>query len=561
VNLPPCDHPFEANRLNVASDFRPDWDIPSLGGEVTVALSRDIKAVRERPAPDPTRKIHLLRGPAGYGKTHLFGRVQHEQGQRVQFVFVPAPPDPVRATEYVGWRVVEALFHSAGDTHTPIRRHLAGVLRASFVAYLDQLPAGLRARCTEVRLALADDPFTVLEIVAPVTDLAPYHALADSVRKRLPELSGSVVRALLLGLSPAADDARAWLRGEADQIPDERLQALRLQDRSPDLTEVIRATATLLARVKVPLVLCLDQLDLLYKASPDEFCSLAGHLMGWLQEIPNLVVILGCVDEQWKTILKQQQNVQSFLQRVREHELRSVTPTEARALVIRRMRSWEDFEAGRENGWPFDLASVEKFVLRAPTPPRGFIDRCKLAFDEWRAGGMKGLICLEQGKKDEAPLPELFLQEWNRQLEETRQGLKAASDYQDAELWAGVEQALRVAQLGQYTPDSVKFEDFQIQALKKSPTDPRHSAELHLIVGTQRLAVVLAVSKKDSGTAFAAWHNALEAALGGNVAGAVVVWPKAQLSVGKTSKGVSATTWESSDLRFDDKCNHLGVTP
>jgi hypothetical protein len=26
-------------------------------------------------------------------------------------------------------------------------------------------------------------------------------------------------------------------------------------------------------------------------------------------------------------------------------------------------------------------------------------------------------------------------------------------------------------------------------------------------------------------------------------------------------KGVSATTWESSDLRFDDKCNHLGVTP
>ena len=26
-------------------------------------------------------------------------------------------------------------------------------------------------------------------------------------------------------------------------------------------------------------------------------------------------------------------------------------------------------------------------------------------------------------------------------------------------------------------------------------------------------------------------------------------------------KRVSATTWESSDLRFDDKCNHLGVTP
>ena len=45
------------------------------------------------------------------------------------------------------------------------------------------------------------------------------------------------------------------------------------------------------------------------------------------------------------------------------------------------------------------------------------------------------------------------------------------------------------------------------------------------------------MSKKDSGAAFAAWVGALEKAVGGHVAGAVVVWPKAQLAVGKTTAG------------------------
>jgi hypothetical protein len=33
------------------------------------------------------------------------------------------------------------------------------------------------------------------------------------------------------------------------------------------------------------------------------------------------------------------------------------------------------------------------------------------------------------------------------------------------------------------------------------------------------------------------------------------------MAAGLTDHGVSATTRESSDLHFADKCNHLGVTP
>src|SRR4051794_36092682 len=78
VSLPPCEHPFETSRLNATTDYRRDWDVLALGGEITAALTKDLDAVRARPAPDPARKIHLLRGPAGYGKTHLFGRVRYE---------------------------------------------------------------------------------------------------------------------------------------------------------------------------------------------------------------------------------------------------------------------------------------------------------------------------------------------------------------------------------------------------------------------------------------------------------------------------------------------------
>ena len=76
------EHPFAMDRLNDPDDFRVEWDVPSLGKAFTDALSRDIDRVRTRPAPDPERKVHLFAGSAGYGKTHLFGRVRHQQGDR-----------------------------------------------------------------------------------------------------------------------------------------------------------------------------------------------------------------------------------------------------------------------------------------------------------------------------------------------------------------------------------------------------------------------------------------------------------------------------------------------
>ena len=217
--MPPplCEHPFEANRLNGAADFRADWDIPSAGQAISAALSNDIVAVRSRPAPDPSRRIHLIRGAAGYGKTHLFGRVQSEQGERVQFVFVAAPPEPREPTRYVCWQLVETLFHSGGE---PCPR-CASSWPGSFARRLPPTSTNSRAGCALILRQSArlwrDDALAVLEVISRVTDLAiprPGRSCADGSRTFRAGPSGVV-----LGLSPAADDARAWPRGKRTRCP------------------------------------------------------------------------------------------------------------------------------------------------------------------------------------------------------------------------------------------------------------------------------------------------------------------------------------------------------
>jgi hypothetical protein len=210
-----------------------------------------------------------------------------------------------------------------------------------------------------------------------------------------------------------------------------------------------------------------------------------------------------------------------------------MSPAQATELVTRRMRSWTDFPAGGADGWPFDRASLEKLVRTIPAGPRGLIQLCGTAFDKWLAEGRKGLIGIRPDR--EQPLPEAFLADWAARLEAGRQSIKAPVHYQEAELWDGVREAVQIAKLGRFLPDGLQIEHITPQALKKAPKDDRPSAQIDLLVGSQRQTVVAAVSKKDGGVAFGAWNDALEAATQ-NVAGALVVWPKAQLSVGKTAK-------------------------
>ncbi|MBN9517563.1 DNA translocase FtsK [bacterium] len=541
------DDPFSTDRLNDVADFRPAWDVPTLGAAFTTAFSAAIDDVRARPAPDPGRKIHAFLGPAGYGKTHLFGRIHHHQRDRVYFAFIPAlsgidSGDRAKRLEStLRWRLVESLLYAA-HTFAPLRLQFARLLAPSFAAYFDQLSAGLKARSAAVRGALEQDPLTVLELFAQVDGLGPYHQLADAVRARLPHCSGPVLRALVLGVSPAADDARWWLRGEADQVPERRLAALRLTDRSgqpldsPPLIDVLRAVAELLRLNDTPLVVCFDQLEELFKHERSGSTALTGQLMTWLHEVPNLLVGVGCHTDLWRHVAAEA-GFKSFFDRVTSHHLPPLSGTEAAELVRRRMASWADYDAKREPGWPFDLDSARAYADRNEPAPRSFLQlECAPRFNDWLAKKRAGVIRFDSGPV-ETPVAELFRLEWAKELGAVAAERKAAADTQDTDLWAAVEESLTIAGLGGYVPAGVRIDSVGRQPIAPSPSDPRPSARVTLSAGGKTRSVIVAVSKKDGGGAFGHWYTALEAALTGTAAGAVVVWPRAQLAVGKTTGG------------------------
>lgn len=525
------EHPFAMDRLNGPDDFRVEWDVPSLGKEFTDALSRDIDRVRNRPAPDPERKVHLFAGQAGYGKTHLFGRVRHEQGDRVQFIFIPAPRDTANIRSIAVWPLIETLFTSR-DGFRPIAVHLSRLLAPSLMAYFEQLSPGLKVKVSGILEEMKSDPLTVLQVCASVPELGFYLKLADAVHAKLPGARGGIMRALVLALSLSSDDARWWLRGEADLVPDERRQALGLPPASPSAGDVIQGVATLLGAIKTPLILCFDQLELLFEKDEVSFHDLTTHLMEWLQTIPNLVIAVGCFSDLWKHV-SGLAGYRSFVDRVAIWRLQTLSPDQAMEFIEQRMKSWVDHDPRRGAGWPFDLDSVRRFVEKNQPSPRWFIqEQCRNRFDNWLVKKRQNLITLDKGVESTS-IPELFIQEWAHELEATKNERKSAINTQEGDLWDAVDTAIKIALIGKHMPVDVQLVRIYPNALSYTPKDPRPAAKLVLTNSDRMTEVLIVVSKKDGGPAFAGWFGALEKVLIKPVTGAVVVWPKLPLSVGK----------------------------
>ncbi|WP_143393491.1 FtsK/SpoIIIE domain-containing protein [Fimbriiglobus ruber] len=438
--------------------------------------------------------------------------------------------------------MVESLLYSS-QSFASFRLELAKLLIPSFSTYFDRLSAGLKAKHAAIRNGLEkEDPLAVLELFGHVETLEPYHQLADSLRAALPHCSGAVVRALVLSTSPAGDDVRWWLRGEADQMPVQRLAALRLVDKqgaaidSPPLLDILTAVAELLRLNKTPLILCFDQLEELFKNDSAGFTTLTSQLMNWLQTIPNLLIGIGCLEATWK-LVRGEAGYKSFVDRIKECYLPVLRGTEAVELVERRMKCWVDHDAKRTAGWPFDLDSVRKYADTKKPGPRFLIQQvCAPAFTTWLSKKQSGLILVDEATGGET-LSDLFKEEWAKTLQRIQAEKKPASDVQDLELWSGVSEALVLAQKGCWKLDGFLIKSINSQPIKKSSNDPRPSALIDLTVNGKSGSVLVTVSKKDGGIAFGHWFTALDEAITKAVVGGVVVWPRRELSVGKKSAG------------------------
>jgi hypothetical protein len=256
--------------------------------------------------------------------------------------------------------------------------------------------------------------------------------------------------------------------------------------------------------------------------------------MAWLQEVPNLILVLGCLTDKWKTLTAENE---AFRDRTQVWQLDQLTVDQAEELIVRRMRSWSESSNGRPRGWPFDLPSVRVLVNQTSANPRGLLQKCRLKFEEWDLRGRPGVIKLGDGERVIDEDAE-FLREWNATLEKASRNIKAAAHYSLDQLQEGIKLAITVAGIGEHLPEGIKFEKQTWTTLKQVGSLSYPMGQIDLILGSRRLPIVVTVGKPiENGQGFNGWFNAFDSATKPPVIGAVAVWSVAKPFSGKQSKG------------------------
>jgi len=523
-------NPFDEDRLNESGDFRPEWDVPALNASTSDWLLALVNDVRESPNVTAARKIAVLLAQAGYGKTHLFGRVADALGGDVLFAFVGPifEAQLTRPLQHIVWNVVEALFDPPAGGGAPwIEQLLARLCRPSFEAYFSRLPDLQRTRHQTLWQRLQTDPLAALEVIKPVSEPAAYRRLAESLAKSFPDLRSEIVRALALGWSPDAADVRRWLRG--DDLPEQECARLGLSQDPPEPERVIEAVATLLQRVGVPLVICCDQLEAVLKDPEVGPINLSNGLVGLLHTVPNTLIVLGCLEDAWSVVISNKVH-ESFFDRVHKpQKLATLAPGQAVDLVRRRLMAWDGNQA-RGGTWPIDSESIVAYANARPRAPRALLQECRNAIDEWLATGKEPIPL---GNIPPPPFPDVFIQHWNNELASILKTSKSPSDIQEAQLFQGVKYAIEIAQKANHLPAGMRILELTDGAMAQTPADSRPCVAVKLEVGGKTFKVLVAVTKRDAGVAFGKYVTALsDAVKPRNVVGAVVVRPYAELNVG-----------------------------
>ena len=399
-------NPFEHDVVAGPHQYRPDWDVLELNAEATEKLKHAVERARVAGAKTD-RKIPLLLGTPGHGKTHLFGRLTHQFEGEILTIFVPQVEDPDRPMEHLRRAIVESLFRKVGESKTtPLERLLSQFCHESFRCYFQSLPASLRAEHRQVGLRLESQSDEVLRIVRRVTSPLPFLSLAKSLAD-MPGFNGihkATVKALALGWAPQIGQlARRWLRGEELAQEDWCLLKLGGDDLAPPdpptAKELLHALSLLSERR--PIVVCFDQMEAVL-AKPNGIKNLSNELVGLLhdQDLHNLVLVASCLEDSWNQLPSAAGGAfQMFDDRTEEITLARPTTAQVRSLLRNRLRSWPDRKEGSDELWPFDLATLDEWAQKESPSPRGLLSTCSKKFREWQEDGQEGLIQLGQNGK------------------------------------------------------------------------------------------------------------------------------------------------------------------
>jgi len=535
----PIENPFRESKLITSRNFRPEWDVPELNREISRWLVEEVRRLRGRKEPDPGQMTAAITGPPGYGKTHLFGRIEHMAGHEVFFVFVPAFEEETPPLDHIRRHAIETLFRVPEAGHSPLELALARICRPAFAGYFNGLPPTLAARHETMSHRLDESPEAVLEIVRQVKSLDPFLKLADSLIHSLPHDAG-VVRALALGWAPApwSAAARRWLQGQ--DLPDAERTALELKETGPTPLDVLRAIPALFGHDR-PMLICCDQIEgILQGENVVAINRLTTSLIDLMHEIPAQIV-LSSFKDQWEKLMKNAFG--AFKMRVRQpaFRLEALKPEQAIRLVESRLASWPERGVERPATWPIAEGSIVQFTLDMIPTPRGLIQHCGTKLDRWIEEG--GDVDIQLG--DVRPIvtdpASLFLQEWNREIEEIRRDPERAADYlPEDRLYRGVLEALKLAQSAQRMKSfgGVRIVEVRDKAIKATAPNRRPGAWVVLAAGPGEEAqtVVVALTKLEASRSFSPYFKALFLASAEPVAGAVLIHPKRDLDLGAKAR-------------------------
>lgn len=543
LKLPP--NPFRESRLNDSGNYRPEWDVPELNAAVSNWLVEEVRRLAGRDRPDPGQMIAVITGPPGYGKTHLFGRIEHQVGRDVFFVFVPAFEPETPPLDHIRRHVVAALFRKVGDAPSPVELALARLCGPALADYFADLPPTLAARHDSLRQRLAGSPDAVLEVVRPVKALPPFARLADSLVSVLPGDAG-VIRALALGWAPPpwSDTSRRWLQGQ--DLPEGDLKAVGLTPDPPTALAVLKAIPALFGHQQ-PMMICCDQVEGLLRSEKkaDLLANLSGSLMDLLQGLP-VQVVLSCFKDSWQDHIVRN-TLNAFQMRVRQpiFDLEAMKPNQGIRLIAGRMTSWPEHPADKPPTWPFAEAAVRHVVARRAPTPRALIQDCARQFDEWCEGDQAVEIAPpptpdpKPGTKD---LTRPFLAEWASEIEEIKSSPeRAVGRLAEDRFYRGVLEALKLAHSAQRLRDfgGARVVDIQNKVIKATAPLQRPGAAVSLVGGPGESAqnVLVALTTIESTQSFAAYFRALIAASGATKAvGILLIHPRRDLNLGHSAK-------------------------
>ena len=157
--------------------------------------------------------------------------------------------------------------------------------------------------------------------------------------------------------------------------------------------------------------------------------------------------------------------------------LDELKPEHAIALVRARMASWSGRTADQPPTWPFNEASIAHLIREHVPTPRMLIQECERQFQDWMEKGEPEEIYISGGKPT-LDIQSLFLQEWQREIEEiSRTGERSASYIQEDRLYRGVLEALKLASSAQRLKPfgGVRIVDVQDNAVKSTAAAKRRA--------------------------------------------------------------------------------------